>query len=247
MEMRRLGIAHKPCIVVQRSTYEQFVNEIKSLYPAARVLVPSAKDLTASQRQQLFAKIAYNDWDIVVLYHGYLDAIPDDPIRVNQYIDGLIEEKVEQLKEVEASNPDNAKRLAYGIKKEIEGLEKKKVGSEKSIKEEEKVKSNARAQAQRLLDRRTDETMTFEQLGIDALLVDEAHAYKKLGFTTDLQNIKGIDPAASQRAQSLRLKSTYILENNSGKNVVLATGTPISNTMAEMWTCCRKTYYRNTT
>lgn len=128
------------------------------------------------------------------MYHGYLDAIPDDPIRVNQYIDGLIEEKVEQLKEVEASNPDNAKRLAYGIKKEIEGLEKKKVGSEKSIKEEEKVKSNARAQAQRLLDRRTDETMTFEQLGIDALLVDEAHAYKKLGFTTDLQNIKGIDP-----------------------------------------------------
>lgn len=239
MEMRRLGIAHKPCIVVQRSTDEQFVNEIKSLYPAARVLVPSAKDLTASQRQQLFAKIAYNDWDIVVLYHGYLDAIPDDPIRVNQYIDGLIEEKVEQLKEVEASNPDNAKRLAYGIKKEIEGLEKKKVGSEKSIKEEEKVKSNARAQAQRLLDRRTDETMTFEQLGIDALLVDEAHAYKKLGFTTDLQNIKGIDPAASQRAQSLRLKSTYILENNSGKNVVLATGTPISNTMAEMWTFMR--------
>ncbi len=239
MEMRRLGIAHKPCIVVQRSTYEQFVNEIKSLYPAARVLVPSAKDLTASQRQQLFAKIAYNDWDIVVLYHGYLDAIPDDPIRVNQYIDGLIEEKVEQLKEVETSNPDNAKRLAYGIKKEIEGLEKKKVGSEKSVKEEEKVKSNARAQAQRLLDRRTDETMTFEQLGIDALLVDEAHAYKKLGFTTDLQNIKGIDPAASQRAQSLRLKSTYILENNSGKNVVLATGTPISNTMAEMWTFMR--------
>lgn len=83
-----------------------------------------------------------------------------------------------------------------GIKKEIEGLEKKKVGSEKSIKEEEKVKSNARAQAQRLLDRRTDETMTFEQLGIDALLVDEAHAYKKLGFTTDLQNIKGIDPGS---------------------------------------------------
>ena len=239
MEMRRLGIAKKPCIVVQRSTYEQFVNEIKSLYPSARVLVPSAKDLTASQRQQLFAKIAYNDWDIVVLYHGYLDAIPDDPIRVNQYIDGLIEEKVEQLKEVEASNPDNAKRLAYGIKKEIEGLEKKKVGSEKSVKEEEKVKSNARAQAQRLLDRRTDETMTFEQLGIDALLVDEAHAYKKLGFTTDLQNIKGIDPTASQRAQSLRLKSTYILENNSGKNVVLATGTPISNTMAEMWTFMR--------
>lgn len=239
MEMRRLGIAKKPCIVVQRSTYEQFVNEIKSLYPAARVLVPSAKDLTASKRQQLFAKIAYNEWDIVVLYHSYLDAIPDDPIRVNQYIDALIQEKVEQLKEVEASNPDNAKRMVYGIKKAIEGLGKKKVITDKSIKDEEKLKIKARTKVLRLLDRRIDETMTFEQLGIDALLVDEAHVYKKLGFSTNLENIKGIDPAASQRAQSLRLKSTYILENNGGKNVVLATGTPISNTMAEMWTFIR--------
>ncbi|MFR4236792.1 MAG: hypothetical protein ACLT1W_11515 [Alistipes onderdonkii] len=92
MEMRRLGIAHKPCIVVQRSTYEQFVNEIKSLYPAARVLVPSAKDLTASQRQQLSPK-SPTTIGILSFYHGYLDAIPDDPIRVNQYIDGLIEKR----------------------------------------------------------------------------------------------------------------------------------------------------------
>lgn len=238
MEMRRLGIAQKPCIVVQRSTFNQFASEIKSLYPAARVLVPSEKDLTASQRQELFAKIAYNDWDIVVLYHSYLDAIPDAPERVNEYIDALIAEKLQQLEEIEVNSPDNAKRQAYAIKKQIEGLENKKI-TDKTVKEEEKLKTQARTRALRLLDRRTDETMTFEQLGIDALLVDEAHAYKKLGFTTNLQNIKGIDPAASQRAQSMRLKTSYILANKQNKNVVFATGTPISNTMAEMWTFLR--------
>lgn len=238
MEMRRLGIAQKPCIVVQRSTFNQFASEIKSLYPAARVLVPSEKDLTASQRQELFAKIAYNDWDIVVLYHSYLDAIPDAPERVNEYIDALIAEKLQQLEEIEVNSPDNAKRQAYAIKKQIEGLENKKI-TDKTVKEEEKLKTQARTRALRLLDRRTDEMMTFEQLGIDALLVDEAHAYKKLGFTTNLQNIKGIDPAASQRAQSMRLKTSYILANKQNKNVVFATGTPISNTMAEMWTFLR--------
>lgn len=238
MEMRRLGIAQKPCIVVQRSTFNQFASEIKSLYPAARVLVPSEKDLTAAQRQELFAKIAYNDWDIVVLYHSYLDAIPDAPERVNEYIDALIAEKLQQLEEIEINSPDNAKRQAYAIKKQIEGLENKKI-TDKTVKKEEKLKAQARTRALRLLDRRTDETMTFEQLGIDALLVDEAHAYKKLGFSTSLENIKGIDPAASQRAQSMRLKTSYILENRQYKNVVFATGTPISNTMAEMWTFLR--------
>lgn len=196
------------------------------------------KDLTASQRQELFAKIAYNDWDIVVLYHSYLDAIPDAPERVNEYIDALIAEKLQQLEEIEVNSPDNAKRQAYAIKKQIEGLENKKI-TDKTVKEEEKLKTQARTRALRLLDRRTDETMTFEQLGIDALLVDEAHAYKKLGFTTNLQNIKGIDPAASQRAQSMRLKTSYILANKQNKNVVFATGTPISYTMAEMWTFLR--------
>lgn len=247
MEMRRLGIAKKPCIVVQRATYEQFVGEIKSLYPAAKVLVPSAKDLTASQRQQLFAKIAYNDWDIVVLYHGYLDSIPDDPDRINAYIDGIIQEKLDLLDNIEASDPTGAKRLSFNINKEIESLENSRVDKDgqtekqktKRIKEQEKIRANADAKARQLLDRRTDKTLTFEKLGIDALLVDEAHSYKKLGFSTSLQNIKGIDPAASQKAQSMRLKTSYILEQNGGKNVVFATGTPISNTMAEMWTFLR--------
>jgi len=237
MEMRRLGMAKKPCIVVQRSTYEQFVKEIKELYPQAKVLVPSATDLTAAQRQQLFAKIAYNDWDIVVLYHGYLDGIPDDPTRVNNYIDELIEEKLELLEEVRATNDANAGRIAAEIEKSIKTLGEKR--QTVSIKQTEKTKAKAGAKAENLLDRRTDNVMTFEQLGIDALLVDEAHAYKKLGFNTSMQGVKGIDTGASQRAQSMRLKSSYILENNNGKNVVFATGTPISNTFAELWTFLR--------
>lgn len=246
MEMRRLGIARKPCIVVQRATYEQFVGEIKSLYPAAKVLVPSAKDLTQSQRQQLFAKIAYNDWDIVVLYHGYLDSIPDDPDRVNAYIDAVIQEKLELLDSIEANNPKGGNYMASNIRREVEMLEDSRIDEngltlkkKKKIKDIEKKKANVDARTRRLLDRRTDKTLTFEKLGIDALLVDEAHTYKKLGFSTSLQNIKGIDPTASQKAQSMRLKSSFILNNNDGKNVVFATGTPISNTMAEMWTFMR--------
>lgn len=260
MEMRRLGLAKKPTIVVQRSTYNQFVKEIKNQYPNAKVLAPSAKDLTAKQRQQLFAKIAYNDWDIVVLYHSYLDSIPDDPGRVAQYIDERIQEKMDLLEEMEHAKEDgaaNAGKMIGALKKEIQKLERErdntlnpateeekdetgsKSKSKRSVKDIEKVRANTEARLERSLDRRTDHTMTFEQLGIDALLVDEAHAYKKLGFVTSLQRVKGIDTAESKRAQSTKLKSSYILENHNGKNVVFSTGTPISNTMAEMWTFLR--------
>ena len=257
MEMRRLGLAKKPTIIVQRSTYKQFVKEIKNQYPNAKVLAPSAKDLTGKQRQQLFAKIAYNDWDIVVLYHSYLDSIPDDPQRVAQYINERIQEKMELLEEMERAKEEggvNVGRMIGALKKEIRGLEndrekalnpeledepKGKATRKRSVKDIEKVRSGAAAKAEQMLDRRTDNTMTFEQLGIDALLVDEAHAYKKLGFVTSLNRVKGIDTAASKRAQSTRLKTSYILENHNGKNVVFATGTPISNTMAEMWTFLR--------
>jgi len=245
MEMRRLGLAKKPVIIVQRSTYKQFVAEILEMYPNAKVLAPSAKDLTAAQRQQLFAKIAYNDWDIVVLYHSYLDGIPDDPDRVNQYIDDQIQEKMELLNEVVANGGKDVKMLSSRIKKEIENLEAKKEGAEakpkkgRSVKDEEKAKQKARSKSEKLLDRRQDKTFTFEQLGVDALLIDEAHAYKRLGFNTNLQGVKGIDTNASQKAQSTKLKTSFILENNQGRNVVFATGTPISNTMAEMWTFLR--------
>lgn len=240
MEMRRLGIAKKPCIIVQRSTFQQFLGEIKSLYPAAKVLAPTEKDLTASQRQNLFAKIAYNDWDIVLLYHNYLDSIPDDPDRVELYIDKLIQERLQQIDEIAANKPNNEKRLISELEREIERLEERKALPSRSVKEEEKLKAASRTKALELLNRRTDKTYYFEKLGIDALIVDEWHTrYKRLGFVTHLENIRGIDTAASQAAQSLKLKSEWILQQTGGKNVVFATGTPISNTAAEMWTVFR--------
>jgi len=250
MEMRRLGLAKKPVIVVQRSTYRQFVNEIKSLYPGAKILVPSSKDLTQEKREQLLSKIAYNDWDIVVLYHSYLDSIPDDPSRVAAYIQERIEEKLEALDELRDSDDPNAKYYIKSLEKEIEDLETQRNTAltesseiadkkEKSVKQREKSKKSAETGIKRLIDRKTDNVLMFEQTGIDALLIDEAHAYKKLGFVTNLKSVKGVDVAASKRAQSLKLKTQYILDNNNGKNVVLATGTPISNTMAEMWTWLR--------
>ena len=104
MEMRRLGLANKPCIIVQRSTYEQFVKEIKNQYPNAKVLAPNAKDLRAKERQSLFAKIAYNDWDIVILYHDYLDRIPDDPRREAQLIQEKIDERISIMMELDITS-----------------------------------------------------------------------------------------------------------------------------------------------
>lgn len=89
------------------------------------------------------------------------------------------------------------------------------------------------------MDRRTDDVLTFEQMGVDALFIDEAHNFKKIGFSTKMQNVKGIDTGFSERANSLLLKSTFVQERNGGRNVILATGTPITNTMAEVWTMMR--------
>ena len=252
MEMKRLGLANKPAIIVQKATLGQFVKEIKNQYPNARILVPSAKDLKASERENLYAKIAYNDWDIVVLYHSFLDAIPDDPERVAAYIDQMIKEKMDLLEDIKA-NAEGSGYIAAGLSKEIEALTNERSGllnedtednatstkSERSVKATAKTISATESKVKALLDRKTDKTMNFEQLGIDALLIDEAHNYKKLGFQTGLQNIKGIDTKSSKKAQSTRLKTQYIKDNNNNRNVIFATGTPISNTMAEMWTFMR--------
>lgn len=255
MEMKRKGLANKPCIVVQRSTIGQFTREFKAQYPNAKLLVPQGKDLTRKERQKLFSKIAYNDWDCVILYHDYLNSIPDDPIRVAEYKRDLIQEKLDLLDELEQDDTGaSVGMVRRGIIKTIQGLyaeidelvggedtdrNDSPIGGRDDAKGISKIIESQSAKADQLLDRRTDEVMYFEQLGIDALLVDEAHSYKKLGFSTNIQNVKGIDQDASQKAQSMKLKTDYILNKTEGRNIVFATGTPISNTMAEMWTFLR--------
>lgn len=234
MEMRRLGIAKKPMIVVQNATLEDFVKDFYKLYPGAHVLAPGKNERGAENRTRLFNLIATGDFDAIVIPQSFMQFIPDDEGRKKE----LIQKRIETYERViEATEDESLKRRLQkdvdNLRDEFEGREKVK---KSSVKEKAKAASRIKTKVERNLDRRTDEVMTFEQMGIDALFIDEAHNFKKIGFATKMSNVKGIDTGSSQRANSLLLKSTWIREKNNGRNVILATGTPITNTMAEVWT-----------
>jgi hypothetical protein len=194
--------------------------------------------MEASKRQRLFNKIAYGDWDAVIIPQSFLDFIPDDPEREKAYIRERIAELQDVLNEVDDGRWNNP--VANDVKKSIEALEEQliNVGKPKTKKVKDIAKSNL-AKENKLIQqatRRKDDVRLFEKMGVDALFVDEAHAYKKLGFATALSNIKGIDTKGSKRAFGLQMKIQFIHERMNGRNVVLSTGTPITNTMAEVWT-----------
>lgn len=232
MEMRRLGIANKPMIVVQNATLEDFVKDFYKLYPGANVLAPGKDERSAENRKRLFNLIATGDFDAIVIPQSFMQFIPDDEGRKKELIQKRIEEYERALEKIEDYS------LQKRMQKEIDSLRDTLEGKEKkrSVKDSAKVKESIKAKVEKTLDRRTDEVLTFEQMGIDALFIDEAHNYKKIGFASKMSNVKGIDTSASQRANSLLLKAQYVQEKNGGRNVILATGTPITNTMAEVWT-----------
>ena len=232
MEMRRLGIANKPMIVVQNATLEDFVKDFYKLYPGANVLAPGKDERSAENRKRLFNLIATGDFDAIVIPQSFMQFIPDDEGRKKELIQKRIEEYERALEKIEDYS------LQKRMQKEIDSLRDTLEGKDKkrSVKDSAKVKESIKAKVEKTLDRRTDEVLTFEQMGIDALFIDEAHNYKKIGFASKMSNVKGIDTSASQRANSLLLKAQYVQEKNGGRNVVLATGTPITNTMAEVWT-----------
>ena len=235
MEMRRLGIARKPMIVVQNATLEDFVRDFYKLYPGARVLAPGKDERSAENRKRLFNLIATGDFDAIVIPQSFLSFIPDDEGRKAALIQKRIDEYEDALQQVE---DDGIRRR---MEREIETLRETMEGGDsskksRSVKDKAKAADRIKSKMSRQLDRRTDEVMTFEQMGIDALFIDEAHNYKKIGFASKMSNVKGIDTGASQRANSLLLKVQWVQEKNGGRNVVLATGTPITNTMAEVWT-----------
>lgn len=244
MEMRRLGTAKKPMIVVQNSTLGQFVASAKALYPDARILSLEDKDRNAQGRKDFYAKIRYNDLDMVVIPQSVLEKIDDHPDRKRKFIEDTIAEKLEVISQL-SDDRENG-RMVANMKKEVEKLrddlaelhakeEKKKDEKKEAIK-----KANAKIKAQEMLERETDDDLNFDDLGIDAILVDEAHEYKHLGFATAMQRgVKGVDPSFSKKCQGLFLKVKAIQERSGGRNVVFATGTPISNTAAEIWTFMR--------
>ncbi|MFN0130306.1 MAG: DEAD/DEAH box helicase family protein [Verrucomicrobiales bacterium] len=217
MEMRRLGLAHKPMIVVQQATLEQFGRAFKRLYPTARILVPSATQRERKHRNGTMSRIATGDWDCVIIPQSYVNMLPDDP-----------------------------KREEAWIRNEMASLERAKIeaqhaGGKKSprAKDLENAKKRLAEKLKELANRKKDDVITFEQLGVDGLFVDEAHAYKKLQFTTQMDSIKGLDTGMSERGLSMFMKVRWVQEKNQGRNVIFATGTPVSNTIAEAWTMMR--------
>jgi N12 class adenine-specific DNA methylase len=249
MEMRRLGTARKPMIVVQNATVGQFAASAKELYPNAKILTLEDNDRNAEGRKNFYAKIKYNDWDMIVVPQSTFEFIPDSDERQMQFVQDKIDEKMlvlEQMRQADTSGRDPITRRA---EKELADLQAEMaalsdgISKKRSANNEKKkavAKQNAAVKAQEMLDRRTDDVENFDDMGIDALLIDEAHEYKHLGFATAMQRgVKGVDPSYSKKSQGVYLKTQAVLEKNNGRNVIFATGTPISNTAAEIWTFMR--------
>lgn len=249
MEMRRLGTAKKPMIVVQNATVGQFIADAKKLYPNARVLTITEGDRTPEGRRAFYGRIKYSDWDMIIVPQSTFDMIPDSPERQLTFIQEKIDEKqhaLEVMQEIEGD--ENQIRQ---LENELADLQSEYVQTADKVKEEkqpkkrdrkreEKSKQNITARIKEQLDRKVDEVQYFDEMGIDAILVDEAHEYKRLGFSTAMtRGVKGIDPAGSKKAAGVYLKTRAVLEQNGWKNVIFATGTPISNTAAEIWTFMR--------
>lgn len=249
MEMRRLGTARKPMIVVQNATVGQFVASAKELYPNAKILTLEEADRSAEGRKNFYAKIRYNDWDMIVVPQSTFEFIPDSEEREMAFVQDKIEEKMLILEKMKEEDPDGKNMITRQAEREIELLEEQLAGladnaSKKRTANDEKKRAvalqNAEVKAMEMLDRRTDDVENFDDMGIDALLVDEAHEYKHLGFATAMQRgVKGVDPSYSKKSQGVFLKTQAVLEKNNGRNVIFATGTPISNTAAEIWTFMR--------
>ena len=252
MEMRRLGTARKPMIVVQNATVGQFVESAKALYPNAHILTIEEADRTSEGRKNFYAKIKYNDWDMIVVPQSVFERIPDSEERQIKFIQDKIDEKLKVLEDMKEEDPDGKSMIVRQAESELEKSreelnkitqeleEKRGKKKEKDEKREAQTKHNAEVRAMEMLDRETDDVENFDEMGIDAILVDEAHEYKHLGFSTAMQRgVKGVDPSYSKKAQCVYLKTLAVKERNNGRNVIFATGTPISNTAAEIWTFMR--------
>lgn len=216
IELKRLGLATKPMFVVPNHMLAQFSSELLTLYPTANILVAGKDDFEASKRARLFSRIATGNWDAVIVTHASFEKIPVSLNTRRNFISAQIDEIESAIREERA---ERGTRL---------------------VKELERVKKRLTAKLEALsADHRKDNTLTFEELGIDRLFIDEAHKFKNLFYVTKMTRVAGLPQTASERAFDLFLKVQHIQSRNNGGGVVFATGTPISNTMAEMFTMQR--------
>jgi len=224
LEMRRLGMARKPMIVVHNATLEGFAKEIAKMAPTARVLVGRKDELGGPKRKEFLMRIAAGDWDAVVIAHSTFGLIEDDPEVEIKHSRALVDEAMATLKEKGYDSVADAKEdrrkppTVKALVKQIEKLEGRIDSAKK---------------------RRTDTgLLNFQQLGVDALIVDEVHEFKKMPFSTQLE-AKGIDGGMSAKGYALLMRARQIQAQMGGKNVFSMTGTPVTNTLGEIWNMIR--------
>lgn len=221
MELKRLGMAQKSMFVVPNHLIEQWGSEFLQLYPSANILVARKQDFEKSKRKTFCSRIATGEWDAVIIGHSQFEKIPVSVERQRKLIEDQIESITLGIQELRRNNGEG-----YSIKQ----MEKTKKGLKKRL---EKLNS----------DERKDDVISFEELGIDRLFVDESHNYKNLFLYTKMRNVAGLSQTEAQKSSDMFMKCQYLDEITGGKGVVFATGTPISNSMTEMYTIQRYLQY----
>jgi len=217
MEGKRLGLCQKSLFAVPNHLTEQWASEFLRLYPSANILVATKKDFETRNRKKFCARIATGDYDAVIIGHSQFERIPVSRERQERLLQEQIWEIEDGISELKASR---AERF--------------------TIKELERTKKNLETKLQKLHDAaRKDDVVTFEQLGVDRLYVDEAHSFKNLFLYTKMRNVAGLSTTDAQKSSDMLLKCRYIDEITRGKGVTFATGTPISNSMTELYTMMR--------
>ena len=221
MESKRLGLCQKPLFAIPNHLTEQWASEFLRLYPASNILVATKKDFETRNRKKFCARIATGEYDAVIIGHSQFERIPMSIERQERLLREQIDEIIDGIEEIKASG---------GERFTVKQLERTKKGLEERLKKLE-------------AQERKDDVVTFEQLGVDRLYVDEAHSYKNLFLYTKMRNVAGLSTSDAQKSSDMFLKCRYMDELTGGKGIVFATGTPISNSMTELYTMQRYLQY----
>lgn len=220
-ESKRLGLCNKSLFVVPNHLTEQWASEYLQLYPAANILVATKKDFETKNRKKFCGRIATGDYDAVIIGHSQFEKIPMSIERQRDILQRQIDELIEGIAQLKSEN-----------------------GERFSIKQLEKSKKSIEAKLKKLNDQsRKDDVVTFEELGVDRIFIDESHYYKNLYLYTKMTNVGGIAQTEAQKSSDLFMKTQYLDEITGGRGVIFATGTPISNSMVELYTIQRYLQY----
>ena len=220
-ESKRLGLCNKSLFVVPNHLTEQWASEYLQLYPAANILVATKKDFETKNRKKFCARIATGDYDAVIIGHSQFEKIPMAIERQRDILQRQIDELIEGIAQLKSEN-----------------------GERFSIKQLEKSKKSIELKLKKLNDQsRKDDVVTFEELGVDRIFIDESHYYKNLYLYTKMTNVGGIAQTEAQKSSDLFMKTQYLDEITGGRGVIFATGTPISNSMVELYTIQRYLQY----